>query len=89
MWKFGLRASNSFSGNICFEFSVLCLFAVQGPHAWATVENLELSVATAGDDGVAAFIFKGDLFTSIQNCFICRLLESTMSEEAGIGGGWD
>ncbi len=25
MWKLGLRPHNSFSGNICFEFSVLCL----------------------------------------------------------------
>jgi hypothetical protein len=25
MWKLGLRPCNSFSGNICFEFSVLCL----------------------------------------------------------------
>ncbi len=24
-WKLGLRPRNSFSGNICFEFSVLCL----------------------------------------------------------------
>ncbi len=28
MWKLGLRLRNSFSGNICFEFSVLCLFSV-------------------------------------------------------------
>jgi hypothetical protein len=28
MWKLGLRPSNSFSGNICFEFSVLCLCSV-------------------------------------------------------------
>jgi hypothetical protein len=27
MWKLGLRPRNSFSGNICFEFSV-CVFAV-------------------------------------------------------------
>jgi hypothetical protein len=25
MWKLGLRPCNSFSGNICFEFLVLCL----------------------------------------------------------------
>ncbi len=25
MWKLGRRLPNSFSGNICFEFSVLCL----------------------------------------------------------------
>jgi hypothetical protein len=25
MWKLGLRPCNSFSGNICFRFSVLCL----------------------------------------------------------------
>jgi hypothetical protein len=25
MWKFGLRRHNSFYGNICFEFSILCL----------------------------------------------------------------
>jgi hypothetical protein len=25
MWKLGLRPQNSISGNICFEFSVLCL----------------------------------------------------------------
>ncbi len=28
MWKLGLRPHNSFSGNICFEFSVLCLCSV-------------------------------------------------------------
>ena len=28
MWKLGLRPSNFFSGNICFEFSVLCLCSV-------------------------------------------------------------
>jgi hypothetical protein len=28
MWKLGLRPHNSFSGNICFEFSVLCLCTV-------------------------------------------------------------
>jgi hypothetical protein len=27
MWKLGLRPPNSFSVNICFEFSVLCLFS--------------------------------------------------------------
>jgi len=26
MWKLGLRSCNSFTGSICFEFSVLCLF---------------------------------------------------------------
>ncbi len=28
MWKFGLRLCKSFSWNICFEFSVLCLCSV-------------------------------------------------------------
>jgi hypothetical protein len=28
IWKSGLRPCNSFSGNICFEFSVLCLCSV-------------------------------------------------------------
>ncbi len=28
MWKLGLRPCNSFYGNICFEFSVLCLCSV-------------------------------------------------------------
>ncbi len=28
MWKLGLRPHNSFSGEICFEFSVLCLCSV-------------------------------------------------------------
>ncbi len=28
MWKLGLWPCNSFSGNICFEFSVLCLCSV-------------------------------------------------------------
>ncbi len=28
MWKLGQRPSNYFSGNICFEFSVLCLCSV-------------------------------------------------------------
>ncbi len=28
MWKLGLRPRNSFSGNSCFEFSVLCLCSV-------------------------------------------------------------
>jgi hypothetical protein len=27
MWKIGLRPHNSFSGNICFELSVLCFLA--------------------------------------------------------------
>ncbi len=29
MWKLGLRPCSSFSGNICFEFSVLCLCRVE------------------------------------------------------------
>jgi hypothetical protein len=29
MWKLGLKLRNFFSGNICFEFSVLYLFAVR------------------------------------------------------------
>ncbi len=29
MWKLGLTACNSFSGNICFEFLVLCLFSAE------------------------------------------------------------
>ena len=29
VWKLGLRPRNSFSGNICFKFSVLYIFAVQ------------------------------------------------------------
>jgi hypothetical protein len=29
MWKVGLWPHNSFSGNICFEFSVLCLCSVR------------------------------------------------------------
>jgi hypothetical protein len=29
-WKLGLRLRNSFSGNICLEFSVLVLCSVQG-----------------------------------------------------------
>ncbi len=32
MWKLGLRLHNFFSGNICFEFSVLCLCS-----AWSVV----------------------------------------------------
>ncbi len=28
MWKLGLRPRNTFSGNICFEFSVLVLYSV-------------------------------------------------------------
>ncbi len=28
MWKLGLRLRNSFSWNICFKFSVLCLYSV-------------------------------------------------------------
>jgi hypothetical protein len=28
MWKLGLRPCNSFSGNTCFEFSLLCLCSV-------------------------------------------------------------
>ncbi len=30
MWKLGLRPLNSFSGNICFEFSILVLCSVEG-----------------------------------------------------------
>ncbi len=28
MWKLGLRPRNSFPGNMCFEFSILCLCSV-------------------------------------------------------------
>ncbi len=31
IWKLGLRPRNSFSGNICFKFSVLCLRSVLFP----------------------------------------------------------
>ncbi len=31
MWKLGLRPDNSFSGNICFEFSVLRLCSASSP----------------------------------------------------------
>ncbi len=34
MWKWGLRPHNSFSGNICFEFSVLCLCSVSCCRMW-------------------------------------------------------
>jgi hypothetical protein len=33
MWKLELRPNNSFSGNICFEFSVLCLCGVDPVHS--------------------------------------------------------
>jgi hypothetical protein len=45
-------------GHICFDFSVLCLSIAR--YSWATIKNLELFAATAGEDGVAAFILRGN-----------------------------
>ncbi len=35
MWKFGLRPHNSFSGNICLDFLVLCLRSAQPWALWS------------------------------------------------------
>jgi hypothetical protein len=37
MWKLGLWPLNSFSGNICFEFSVLVLCVLEAAYASAVV----------------------------------------------------
>ncbi len=36
IWKLGLTLCNSFSGDICFDFSVLCLFSVG---SWRVAEK--------------------------------------------------
>jgi hypothetical protein len=47
MWKLGLMPRNSFSGNICFEFSVLSLCNAQDiGFRFKTFENLPL-ISTA------------------------------------------
>ncbi len=51
MWKLGLRPRNSFSGNICFEFSVLSPCSVEclsdlKDHKVATSNNSHTSLST-------------------------------------------
>ncbi len=52
MWKLGLRLRNSFSGNIFFEFSVLCLCGVRD----CQVERFPFEMENVADDlGVSSF----------------------------------
>ncbi len=49
-WKLGLWLRNSFSGNICIEFSVLVLFSVYGPsrHSAGTEGRIPLGYLGSG-----------------------------------------
>jgi hypothetical protein len=48
MWKLGQRPRNSFSGNICLEFSVLCLCSGE---TIRKIHKIGVSIKEAKDAG--------------------------------------
>ncbi len=46
MWKLGLKPHNYFSGNICFEFSIMCLCSVYLPKKSATFQCKKFFLVT-------------------------------------------
>ncbi len=61
MWKLGLWLRNSFSGNICFEFSVLVLCSVQWEELWSCQALCSVDINCHGH-GVALSTEPGDSF---------------------------
>jgi hypothetical protein len=49
MWKLGLRPRYSFSGNICLDFSVLCLCSVVRSTSASQTSNVPISLTGARD----------------------------------------
>ncbi len=83
MWKLGLRPGNSFSGNICSEFSVLCPCSVGKnifPLALCTLERISLHTRGKGDDN-RIFI--------LTLCVLGTSVISRITVYSGVDGDYD